>query len=107
VKRPFLFAAVVLTAPLGGAQPPAHPADPSVPVPAPVYRSVFGAAEDTAAAPPGDWRQANAEVARFPRGHADIVRWENEQARAAAATAANAPPPAASGPAHPHGDQRP
>lgn len=24
----------------------------------------------------GDWRQANAAVARFPRGHGDIVKWE-------------------------------
>jgi hypothetical protein len=27
-----------------------------------------------------DWRAANAAVARFARGHADIVRWEKNQA---------------------------
>lgn len=27
-----------------------------------------------------DWRQANAAVAEFPRGHADILRWEATQA---------------------------
>ena len=25
---------------------------------------------------PGDWRKANAAVSEFPRGHADIVKWE-------------------------------
>ena len=25
---------------------------------------------------PGDWRKANAAVGEFPRGHADIVKWE-------------------------------
>lgn len=27
-----------------------------------------------------DWREANAVVAQFPRGHMDILRWEAEQA---------------------------
>lgn len=27
-----------------------------------------------------DWKAANAAVARFARGHADIVRWEKSQA---------------------------
>ncbi|GGH56453.1 hypothetical protein GCM10010975_15150 [Comamonas phosphati] len=30
----------------------------------------------------GDWKAANAAVARFARGHADIVRWEKNQAGA-------------------------
>ena len=30
----------------------------------------------------GDWKAANAAVAKFPRGHADVIRWE--KARAAA-----------------------
>lgn len=41
----------------------------------------------TALAPSGavsqewaDWREANAAVAEFPRGHMDILRWEAEQA---------------------------
>jgi hypothetical protein len=38
------------------------------------------------------WRQANEAVARFPRGHADIVKWENRAAPPAApASAASAP----------------
>lgn len=31
----------------------------------------------------GDWRGANAAVAAFPRGHADMVRWEAAQPQAA------------------------
>ncbi|RGE45460.1 hypothetical protein DZC30_09410 [Comamonas testosteroni] len=30
----------------------------------------------------GDWKAANAAVARFPRGHADVIRWEKAQAAA-------------------------
>lgn len=39
-----------------------------------------------------DWRQANAAVAEFPKGHMDILRWESAQAgRPAAAPAAHGP----------------
>ncbi len=43
--------------------------------------------------PPTDWTRANAAVAEFPRGHADVLKWElrnlpAEQAQAAAATVA-------------------
>ena len=44
-----------------------------------------------------DWRAANAAVAAFPRGHADVLRWE-------AAQAAPHPAPAAAAPHH-HGGQ--
>ena len=27
-------------------------------------------------AQPGDWKAANAAVAKFPRGHADVLKWE-------------------------------
>lgn len=33
-----------------------------------------------------DWREANAAVAEFPRGHMDILRWEAEQAGKAASS---------------------
>lgn len=35
-----------------------------------------------------DWREANAAVAEFPRGHMDILRWEAEQAGQAGQAAA-------------------
>jgi hypothetical protein len=79
-------------------------ADPQVPVPRTLYRSVF---QDTPAGveeQQDDWKKANAEVAQFPRGHADILKWEQQQRGAArpAATPAAAPArPAASG-AHQH-----
>lgn len=49
---------------------------------------------------PADWRAANAAVAEFPRGHADVVQWEKAQASGKAPAASGANPPA---PAHHHG----
>jgi len=53
----------------------------STPVPAAVYRSVFAdlpqGVEDTVL----DWKAANAAVGQFKRGHADLLKWEQEQAR--------------------------
>ena len=31
---------------------------------------------------PGDWKAANAAVAQFPRGHADVLNWEKAQSAA-------------------------
>ena len=30
---------------------------------------------------PGDWKAANGAVAQFPRGHADVLKWEKAQAK--------------------------
>lgn len=38
------------------------------------YDSAFGAAP--ASTPPTDWRDANDAVGAFPRGHADLLKWE-------------------------------
>lgn len=35
---------------------------------------------------PQDWRQANETVGQFPKGHADVLRWEKAQTPAVAAT---------------------
>jgi hypothetical protein len=53
--------------------------DPSAPVPALSYRSVFketslGVEKDT-----DDWRKANDDVGKFLRGHMDILKWEEQQ----------------------------
>lgn len=53
--------------------------DPTAPVPAVVYQSVFadtptGVEQDTVA-----WKRANADVGQFKRGHVDILRWEQSQ----------------------------
>lgn len=37
------------------------------------------------------WRDANAAVGQFPRGHADLLKWEQQQALAAAPVAAAQP----------------
>jgi len=56
----------------------------STPVPAVAYRSVFAdlpqGLEDTVL----DWKAANAAVGKFQRGHADLLKWEQEQARKSA-----------------------
>ena len=49
---------------------------------------------------PADWRAANAAVAEFPRGHADVVQWEKAQASGKAPATPGTHPPA---PAHHHG----
>jgi opacity protein-like surface antigen len=73
--------AALLAAPLMAAA--ADAADPATPVPAAGYRSVFdgipqGVEEETV-----DWKKANAEVAQFPRGHIDLLKWEEANPGAA------------------------
>ncbi|MBC5784290.1 hypothetical protein H8N03_15160 [Ramlibacter sp. USB13] len=70
----------------------ADAADPAAAVPPTTYRSVLPGQPAALAEPDLPWRQANDAVARFPRGHADIVKWENGQAAPAApASAPRAP----------------
>ena len=52
--------------------------DPAVPVPAVVYRSVFGGASAGVESGTVDWRSANETVGQFRRGHVDILKWESE-----------------------------
>lgn len=95
------------TAPLPAHAPPAsHTAlalDPAAPSRALHHTSL--PASGSLVAQPGDWRTANAAVADFPRGHADVLRWEAAQAphaaapqpaavtQAATAPTASSPPP--------------
>lgn len=76
----------------------AGPADASSPAPPPAYRSAFqdlptGVEEQQLA-----WKQANADVARFPRGHADYVKWEEQQGAGAGKPPDRVAPPAAAAP---------
>lgn len=57
-------------------------ADPAAPVPAPVYRSALAHAPRGVVQDSQDWRGANAQVGRFRRGHADILKWEQSQDKA-------------------------
>lgn len=80
MTSPWMAAALAVLAPAALAADPADPADPAAPVPAPQYRSVFtgpaGVEEETV-----DWKKANADVAQFPRGHIDLLRWEEQGLR--------------------------
>lgn len=59
------------------------PADPSVPVPAVAYQSVFTSTPTGVETQSIDWKRANAEVGQFRRGHADVLKWEQAATRAA------------------------
>jgi hypothetical protein len=56
-----------------------NPADPSIRVPAVAYRSVFIDTATGVETRSLDWKRAHADVAQFPRGHADVLKWERAQ----------------------------
>ena len=74
-------------------------ADAGAPVPRPQYRSVFQDVPRGVEARHDDWRQANAEVGRFPRGHADRLKWEEAQGAAQAGSPSPRAPASAAAPA--------
>ena len=53
-----------------------NPDNPAAVVPALSYRSSIRAPATLETPGSTPWRQANAEVAQFPRGHMDILKWE-------------------------------
>lgn len=87
--RPLAWLALLLPAMAGAQQPPVAPADrapaatPHAPH-APLAHTPMQAQLPLpgADAPLADWRTAHQAVAAFPRGHADIVRWEAGQGAA-------------------------
>ena len=70
---------------------PADPSSPMTPVPPIRYSSVFTDPVSLQAPGGTDWVGANAEVARFPRGHIDILKWEAANPGAEPASAATRP----------------
>ncbi len=56
-----------------------NPADPAIRVPAVAYRSVFADTPTGVETRSLDWKRAHADVAQFPRGHADVLKWERAQ----------------------------
>lgn len=97
MKHP-LAIALLAGAFLASAQDRAGPAaiDPAIPVPPPGYRSAFTGLPSGVESSHPDWLGAQAAVARFPRGHSDIVQWEAAgQAPASTPIAPNATKPAA------------
>lgn len=55
-----------------------QPGSPVAPV---AYRSAFADLPQGLEQPPVDWKAANAAVGQFKRGHADLLKWEQEQPR--------------------------
>lgn len=74
--------------------------DPAAPT-APLQHQPL-AASGTIVAQPSDWKAANAAVAQFPRGHADVLKWEKAQS----ATPSQAAPTPDQHNHHQHGGQR-
>ena len=64
--------------------PHAQPAvtDPAAAVPPVVYQSVFVDVPAGVETTTIDWKNANAEVGQFRRGHVDILKWEESQFKA-------------------------
>lgn len=81
---------------------PARPAvfDPNAPTAALQHQPLQAGA--AIVAQPGDWKAANAAVAEFPRGHADVLKWEKSPTGATGQSADQAMP--AHG-RHQHGGQ--
>ncbi|MEO6626286.1 MAG: hypothetical protein ABIN37_15855, partial [Burkholderiaceae bacterium] len=62
------------------ADPPAI-TNPAAFVPAVLYRSVFVDTPKGVETEELDWKKANADVGQFKRGHVDVLKWEEEQAK--------------------------
>ena len=56
--------------------------DPTATVPPVVYQSVFVDTPKGVETGTSDWKNANAEVGQFRRGHVDILKWEESQFKA-------------------------
>lgn len=61
----------------------AQAADADTPVPPALYRSALADLPTGVEQTSVDWKKANADVGQFKRGHADLLKWEQEQAKAA------------------------
>ena len=66
-------------------------ADPATPVPPTRYASAFAGLATGVETASDDWKKANAAVGQFPRGHADLLKWEQSQEAKPAAPAAKKP----------------
>jgi hypothetical protein len=73
------------------AQPPSAATDPQAPSATLAYQALppLGALDSAST----DWRAAHQAVAEFPRGHADLLRWEARQPQAASNATASTPSP--------------
>lgn len=74
-------------------QPTTQAASADTPVPPALYRSAFAGVTTGVEQTRVDWKKANADVGQFKRGHADLLKWEQEQAKAANPPSSPAPAP--------------
>ena len=73
--------------------------DPAAAAPLPTYRSALAGVPRGVEEGSTPWKEANAEVGQFPRGHVDLLKWEERQPGAAAPAPAR---PASAAPGHRH-----
>ena len=74
-------------------QPTTQAASADTPVPPALFRSAFAGVPTGVEQTSVDWKKANADVGQFKRGHADLLKWEQEQAKAAQPASNPAPAP--------------
>jgi hypothetical protein len=72
-------------------RPTEQAADPASPVPAVFYASAFAGLPTGVELAADDWKKANAAAGQFPRGHADLLKWEQAREVKPAAPAAQKP----------------
>ncbi len=68
--------------------------------PLPAYQPLPAAGASALVRERQDWREANATVGQFPRGHQDLVRWERAHGLGGALQPAPAPASTAAHPEH-------
>ena len=74
-------------------QPTTQAASADTPVPAALFRSAFAGIPTGVEPTSVDWKKANADVGQFKRGHADLLKWEQAQAKAAQPASGSTPAP--------------
>ena len=74
-------------------QPTTLAASADTPVQAALFRSAFAGVPTGVEQTRVDWKKANADVGQFQRGHADLLKWEQEQAKSANPPSNPAPAP--------------
>lgn len=74
-------------------QPTMQAASADTPVPPALFHSAFSGVPAGVEQTSVDWKKANADVGQFKRGHADLLKWEQEQAKAANPSPSPAPAP--------------
>ena len=92
MKKVFFLLGALGLPMLAGAQ--ASVTDPTAPVPAVLYRSVFADTPTGVEMESVDWKAANAEVGQFKNGHVDILKWEAAQPHPTGGARLPMPPPA-------------